>query len=68
MQIDGISTLRTSPRMEVPLLLRNFKQRLMKNRLFFKGVMSVFSGLANSPETTKKYSNDVIEYVKTQIP
>jgi len=36
--------------------------------LWNKGVMTVFSGLANSPETTKKYSNDVIEYVKTQIP
>jgi len=36
--------------------------------LWNKGVMTVFSGLANSPETTKKYSHDVIEYVKTQIP
>ena len=30
--------------------------------------MTVFSGLANSPEATKKYSKDAIEYVKTQIP
>ena len=30
--------------------------------------MTVFSGIANSPEATKKYSDDVIEYVKTQMP
>lgn len=36
--------------------------------LWNKGVMTVFSGIANSPEATKKYSDDVIEYVKTQMP
>jgi len=35
--------------------------------LWNKGVMVVFSGLANSPEAAKVYSSDVVQYVKDQI-